>query len=357
MKIYHTKNGINILNFKKLPKNNNSKFKALIVSNNSKNSWANTIKALNQIKFKKKKIIYPTNKNKLQFSILVRILLKFKFFLDEFKINKKILDEINKDKFDKLILIQPFNVNYSTLRDIKKKIKKIEIIAIFVDPFLHRNYFTLNLLFSLKNYDKIIFRQPYNEKYINLLNNNFKIRCFPGTLSINKNLEKKKYIYDLTFIGTYENERYEYLKYLSEKKIKVTIFGNGWSRIKSNKYLFITNKPIYGKKFYETISQSKINMGFLRNDNKDVYNTKTVEILSAGGFLMSEYSNHIKKIFKNKKELVFFNEDKHDLFRKVKYYLLNDTKRERIKKNGFQKLKDSSLDYSSQLNSIINLKL
>ena len=356
MKIYHIRNKINILKFKKLSKNNNSKFKALIVSNNSKNSWANTIKALDQIKFKKKKIIYPINKKKLEFSIFARILLKFKFFLDEFKINKKILYEIDKDKFDKLIIIQPFNINYSTLRDIKKN-KKIEIIAIFVDPFLHRNYFTLNLLFSLKYYDKIIYRQPYNEKYLNLFNNNFKIRCFPGTLWIKKNLEKIKYIYDLTFIGTYETKRYEYLKYLSEKKIKVTIFGNGWSKIKSNEYLNISNKTIYGKKFYELIFQSKINIGFLRNNNKDVYNSKTVEILSAGGFLMSEYSSHIKKIFKNKKELVFFKEDKNDLYRKVKYYLLNDADRENIKKRGFQKLKNSSLIYSSQLNNIIKLRL
>ena len=80
MSIYHTKNKINILNFNYLSENYNSKFKALIVSNNSKYAWANTINALTKIKFKKKKIIYPTNKKKLQFSIITRVLLKFRFF-------------------------------------------------------------------------------------------------------------------------------------------------------------------------------------------------------------------------------------------------------------------------------------
>ena len=98
-------------------------------------------------------------------------------------------------------------------------------------------------------------------------------------------------------------------------------------------------------------------MGFLRNDNNDVYNSKTVEILSAGGFMISEYSNNINQVFKNKKELVFFKKNKSDLLSKVKYYLNNNDKREEIKKNGFNKIKNSSFLYSLQLNEIINLKL
>ena len=35
------------------------------------------------------------------------------------------------------------------------------------------------------------------------------------------------------------------------------------------------------KSFTNTIFSSKINMGFLRKDNQDVYNSKTVEISSS----------------------------------------------------------------------------
>ena len=94
-------------------------------------------------------------------------------------------------------------------------------------------------------------------------------------------MEKRKYLYDVTFIGTYEKERFEILEYLSQNDIKVTIFGNGWDNIKSNKNLLIQKNAIYGEKFYKTIFASKINMGFLRKDNQDVYNSKTVEILSS----------------------------------------------------------------------------
>ena len=70
MKIYHTKNNIKILNLENTTNNLNSNFKTLIVSNNSKNSWANAINALKTIKFKKSKIIYPSNKRVWSFQLL-----------------------------------------------------------------------------------------------------------------------------------------------------------------------------------------------------------------------------------------------------------------------------------------------
>ena len=226
------KKNIKILNLEKTSNTLRSNFKTLIVSNNSKNSWANAVIALKAIKFKKRKIIYPSSGKKLDFSIFTKILLKLKIFYDQYNVNKKILRELNKSKFDKIIIIQPFNTYGSILKKIKKRFDKIEIVALFIDPFLHRNYFTFNLFFSLKYFDKIIYRQPYKENYINYFNRGFKIRCFPGVVKIKKKLERKNYTYDVTFIGTYEEERYQVLKYLSQNNIKITVFGNGWQNIK-----------------------------------------------------------------------------------------------------------------------------
>ncbi|MDC3030222.1 glycosyltransferase [Candidatus Pelagibacter sp.] len=358
MKIYHTKNNINILNLKKTKDILKLNYKTLIISNNSKYSWANAVNALKEIKFKKRKFIYPTNEKKLSFSIFTKILLKFKIFYDQFRINERMLYEIKKNKFQKIIIVQPFNIYGSTLKEIKKKYKNIEIIALFIDPFLHNNYFTLNLIFSLQYFDKIIYRQPYNERFLQYLNSNFKIRCFPGINIIKKKIKKIKYKYDVSFIGTYENERYRLLSYLSKNGIKVTIFGNGWENINSTKYLIIKKKPIYGKEFYKTILSSKINISFLRRDNKDVYNSKTVEILAAGGFMLSQHSKFIEKIFKDKKDLIFFKVDNEiNLLNKVKFYLDNSKLREKIKKNSLKKVNSGLFNYSSQLSKIIDLKI
>ena len=98
-------------------------------------------------------------------------------------------------------------------------------------------------------------------------------------------------------------------------------------------------------------------MGFLRKGNQDVYNSKTVEILAAGGFMLSEYSKHIQNIFKNKKDLVFFNDDKLEILKTVKYYLKNSKLREKIKNNGYKKVNKGLFNYSSQLVEIINFKI
>ena len=89
MKIYHTKNNIKILNLKKTTNNLNSNYETLIISNNSKNSWANAINSLKAIKIKKSKIIYPSNKKKLKFQFFTKLLLKLKIFYDQFNINKR----------------------------------------------------------------------------------------------------------------------------------------------------------------------------------------------------------------------------------------------------------------------------
>ena len=124
---------------------------------------------------------------------------------------------------------------------------------------------------------------------------------------------------------------------MSQNNIKITVFGNGWQNIKSNKNLIIKNEAIYGDKFYKTIFSSKINMCFLRRDNHDVYNSKTVEILAAGGFMLSEYSKYIEEVFKDKKDLVFFHDDKLELLKIVRYYLRNNHLREKIKKMDLKK--------------------
>ena len=72
------------------------------------------------------------------------------------------------------------------------------------------------------------------------------------------------------------------------------------------------------------------------------------------GILLSEYSPYIKEIFKNNKEVVFFNDNKFDLLKIVKYYLINNKLRENIKINGFKKINKGLFNYSSQLLKIIN---
>jgi spore maturation protein CgeB len=350
---YHNQNGIKILKTSLKIKINSINKKILIVSNNSEHAWANPIVALKNITFKKSKFIYVTKKKKLKPSFLTRLLFKLKYGVDEFGIYKKIHEEVCRNNYDEVLIVQPYNINISTIKRIKEKFPRLKFTALFIDPIFHWNYFTLNILLGLKLFDKIIYRQPYLERLLNLLSKkSTHIRCFPGSVYKIKRLLKNRYIFDVSFIGTFEKQRFEILKFLSENKIKVNIFGGGWDHLKIKNKFFKINGPIYGKKFFRTISQSKINLCFLRSANKDVYNSKVVEILSAGGFMLSEYSKYISKNFKHNKELIFFK-NKQDILKKIKYYTSNGDIREKIKRGAYKKITSGLYGYSDQLKILL----
>tara|TARA_A100001015_G_scaffold192929_1_gene215010 strand:- start:73 stop:1140 length:1068 start_codon:yes stop_codon:yes gene_type:complete len=349
---YHKINNIKVLNLKYPKPKRVIKKDVLIISNNSRFVWANSIEALKKIKFNYKKIIYQTNSKKLKFSILTRILIKFKFFIDEFKIHDKIKRELKRKKYDEIIFIQPFYVSACQIKKLKKLYPYLKFSAIFIDPIFKSNYFTFNILFSLKLFDKIIYRQPFFEIFFKIIRHNNAIRCFPGSnFAINK-IKNNKYVNDVTFIGSYEKERANDINFLANNGIVINIYGNGWeNKLKGSKNIKL-NEPIYGKEFFKKIYSSKINLAFLRKKNNDVYNSKTVEILSAGGFMMSEYSSYIEKFFKKNVHVIYFL-NKEDLLKKIIFYLQNNKKREMIKKSAFDKYKKLLTNYSDQLTVLL----
>ncbi len=69
------------------------------------------------------------------------------------------------------------------------------------------------------------------------------------------------------------------------------------------------------------------------------------EVASVGGFILSEYFSGLEYMFEIGKEIeVFYDTD--DLIEKVKFYLDNDSLREKIAYNGYLKVKS---DYSSDI--------
>ena len=77
--------------------------------------------------------------------------------------------------------------------------------------------------------------------------------------------------------------------------------------IKSQKNLIIHNKPLEGKLYREAISNSKINLCFLRKANDDLQTDRTMEIPACKGFMIAERTNEQIKLFKEDIEAVIGN--------------------------------------------------
>ena len=65
---------------------------------------------------------------------------------------------------------------------------------------------------------------------------------------------------------------------------------------------------------------------------------RVFDVLASGGFLITNYQPEIAEVFEPGNDLVVY-ENMTDLVTKVMWYLKHDEERERIAKNGFDKVK------------------
>ena len=137
-------------------------------------------------------------------------------------------------------------------------------------------------------------------------------------------IEKKDI--DVSFIGTYEPERANTIRWLGTHGIKIVVFGNGWEALKYNsKNIHIANQPVYGKEYVRTINRTKINLGFLRKINRDQVTSRTMEITGASAFLLAERTSRHLELFEEGSEAEFFSCE-NELLAKIKIYLSSPEK-------------------------------
>ena len=110
------------------------------------------------------------------------------------------------------------------------------------------------------------------------------------------------------------DEREDAFNYLIKKlnKYKVGAFG-------------INNvEPIWGSNFFYHLSKSKIGLNISRGDYQKLYSSDRISSLIGNGLLVFlERKTKLNTMFKDKKEVIFFN-NKEDLLKKIIYYLEND---------------------------------
>lgn len=163
------------------------------------------------------------------------------------------------------------------------------------------------------------------------------------------------YNYPIAFIANADKERIIQIKALLkyDKNIRkdLFVFGSGWRNS-----LEITNKEkqVVGKDYFKTIAQSKINLNFLRKQNKGAHNMRTFEIPACGGFMLHEYSEEAMDLFKADEQAVYFSSIEECLD-KIKFYLKQDKIRLKIAQNGYLQAMKYENSYEARVKQIIKL--
>lgn len=150
---------------------------------------------------------------------------------------------------------------------------------------------------------------------------------YSGNEKIYRKLDIDKY-YDVSFVGASYGIRGEYIKYLQDNDISVYTKGSGWE-----------NGFAEPDEMIEIFNKSKIVLGFStvgKNDDIFILKGRDFEVPLTGSFYITGYHEELKEYFELGKDIETYT-SKEDLLEKVKYYLGDDVKRERIANTGYEK--------------------
>lgn len=134
------------------------------------------------------------------------------------------------------------------------------------------------------------------------------------------------------------------------KYFKVRLYSN--EKIE-NKNIENCGTIDYGNEMYKLFRHSRININSTLRCIQTGINLRTMDILSAGGFCLTNYQEELSDYFKIGEDLVVY-ESELDLLEKAAYFLKNEDHRREIAKNG-QKRIEECLTFDKQVNQMMKI--
>ena len=121
-----------------------------------------------------------------------------------------------------------------------------------------------------------------------------------------------------------------------DKNVKIKLFGYGWGDYPEFKDIYLG--PLHNKDIIRVINESKINLCF----SKNIFGTphikgRVFEVAACNSFQLVENSPPLKGLFKEGKEMIFFDNNE-DLLRKIDYYLKNEKEGKKIASAAYKKI-------------------
>jgi len=288
-------------------------------------------------------------------SLAFKIAYKLRRPLEFNEVNQRLITTFSKLKpeiifFEKCLALRPETYAYS------RNMGSINI-AIYEDDICLQHNSSVYLDRSFKYFDYVFTTKEKNvgrelrDRGVNksfLVEPSFCDHVFPPE---HRNQTSRPSQYDVSFIGTYESERADYILNLLKNGVAVHIWGNGWSKMKHPKLSL--HPALYEEDYREIISKSKINLCFLRKKNRDSITSRSIEIPASGGFMAAEDTERHRTLFSN--DSVAFFTSKEQLLSQIKYYLKNDELRAKMAIQANNIVRNNSLTHEDMFKKIFAL--
>lgn len=110
---------------------------------------------------------------------------------------------------------------------------------------------------------------------------------------------------------------------------------------------------IYEDGYSRVVAGSKIALGFVREVCPDEHTTRTFEIPAIGGFMLADRTDEHLELFSEGEEAEYFASDEEYLD-KVRFYLANQSAREKIARAGHARCMSSGYSYDDRIRVVMS---
>ncbi|XZE45324.1 CgeB family protein [Pirellulaceae bacterium SH467] len=270
--------------------------------------------------------------------LLLSIIVRTNKLLDWKRVNSKLESLSRKNDWDLLWVDKGQQIQPEVLRLFKARQPQAKLVNYSPDDMFNPANQTERWRKGLPLYDLHVSTKTYNIP--ELLEAGAKDAFFVGNAyepTIHKPYELtaaelRQLESDIVFIGASEEKRDLSISYLASKGLRIALHGGGssWNKIK-DAYPNVSLYPgfIADEHYAKALNASKIALGFLRKQNRDLQTTRSIEVPACGVFMLAERTDEHLALFSEGKEAEFFANDE-ELYFKARYYLDHPAERQAI---------------------------
>lgn len=157
---------------------------------------------------------------------------------------------------------------------------------------------------------------------------------------------------DILFIGGADKDRIPWMEMFIRKGISVELYGGYWERYSA------TRPYAHGHADLATmrhlVPASKINLGLVRQANRDGHAMRSFEVPAMGGVLLAEDTGEHRALFGDEGETVLYFSDYEEAVTKAEWLLAHPDERRRLATAVYQQITTSNHTYADRLQTIIN---
>jgi hypothetical protein len=272
-----------------------------------------------------------------------RIARRFRPHPDVYAANWRALWAARQGGFDLVWVDKGLSIAGATLDRLRARLRGARLVAYSPDDMLNPIYQSPRYREAIDRYDLHVTTKSYNVAELRELGARdvfFVDNAFdPAThrpVAVSA-ADAARFAAEVGFVGGFEPARAELMLRLAAAGIPVTVRGPDWRRFgKSHPLLRIFDTYVGDADYARVLCATRINLGFLRKENRDLQTTRSIEIPACRAFMLAERTDEHRRLFQEGREAEFFG-GFEELLAKCRHYLAHDLERRRIAEAGYRR--------------------